>query len=111
MCPNTAKGQKFAKQVLKYLIPVNLFLGKHPDDNVLNQLEEYRDVCRSVRQGSIRLLQQVIEQYRILWIKRSLLILMDQLKVLCYRNLCKKVYLIENKDNKIYLDQLLKVEL
>ncbi|CAK85383.1 unnamed protein product (macronuclear) [Paramecium tetraurelia] len=75
---------------------------------LIEQFKEYDLLCTSVRQGNIAGLQEAIDKYRQIWIKRSLLILMDQLKVLCYRNLCRKVWLINQKSNKILLNQFQK---
>ncbi|CAD8132831.1 unnamed protein product [Paramecium octaurelia] len=107
-CPRTQKGIACAKQVLKYLIPINMFMGRYPKKELIDQFKEYDLLCTSVRQGNIAGLQEAIDKYRQIWIKRSLLILMDQLKVLCYRNLCRKVWLINQKSNKILLNQFQK---
>ncbi|CAD8053559.1 unnamed protein product [Paramecium sonneborni] len=107
-CPRTQKGLSCATQVLKYLIPVNMFIGRYPNKELIDQFKEYELLCKSVRQGNISGLQQAIDKYRSIWIKRSLLILMDQLKILCYRNLCRKVWLINDQANKIRLEQFQK---
>ncbi|KAM3135377.1 hypothetical protein pb186bvf_012535 [Paramecium bursaria] len=109
-CPNTKKGKKVGRQVLKYLIPVNIFMGRYPTLELLKQynLLEYKDICETVRQGDIKSLNIAIDKYRMLWISRSLIVLMDQIKVFCYRNLCKKVWLINKKERKINLNQFFK---
>ncbi|CAD8061493.1 unnamed protein product [Paramecium sonneborni] len=107
-CPRTQKGLSCARQVLKYLIPINMFIGRYPNKELIDQFKEYELLCTSVRQGNISGLQEAIDKYRSIWIKRSLLILMDQLKVLCYRNLCRKVWLINQQANKIHLEQFQK---
>ena len=78
-CPSTRKGFKISQQVLKHLIPINMFMGKFPTNEMIEfyKLNEYIPLCRAVKNGNITLLQDVIDKYRGIWIKRSLLILLD----------------------------------
>ena len=75
----------------------------YPSDLLLKtyKVSEYQKIITAVKQGNIELLQEAIEQFKGFWIKRGLLLVLDELQIVCYRNLCKKVWILLGKKSKI----------
>ncbi|PSN41832.1 hypothetical protein C0J52_14506 [Blattella germanica] len=94
--------------ILIYLIPVKMLLGNMPSKAVLEKydLMQFLEVVQAVKQGNVLRLNNVIKQHEAFFIKCGIYLLLEKMKVLTYRNLFKKVYLLM-KTHQIPLEALL----
>ena len=101
------KGQK--RLVLKYLIPCKIFLGKmfqgNPDDET-EFFPEYQPIISSLINANFGEYDDAIKKYQTLWIKRGIYLVMDQLRIIIWRNLLKKVHRVLG--DKLNFDDILK---
>ena len=99
------KARKNMILILRYLIPVRLFLGATPSVLFLNKyaLKEYEGITKAIITGNIKLFNQQFELYEELFINKGVYLIVDKLKTVIYRNLFRKVYKIVNK-NQIKID-------
>lgn len=88
----STRGQK--RLVLKYLIPCKMFLGKmfegrpdQPDEH----FPEYQPIISSLINANFEEYDTAIRKYQKLWIKRGIYLVMDQLRVVIWRNLIRRV--------------------
>ena len=101
------RGQK--RLVLKYLIPCKIFLGKMFEGNTEDETEdfsEYKPIIRSLINANFQEYDEAIKKYQKLWIKRGIYLVMDQLRVIIWRNLLKKVHRVMG--DKLNFDDILK---
>jgi len=82
--------------ILIYLIPVKMFLGHLPSEALLleHDLYQYSDVVHAVRQGNLRLFDDALAKYDEFFIKSGIFLIMEKLKMIAYRRLFKKVWII-----------------
>ncbi|XP_062498844.1 PCI domain-containing protein 2-like [Corticium candelabrum] len=93
-CHRSSRRNK--RLALVYLIPVKMFIGYMPSIEVLRQhnLMEFSDVARSVQEGNLRLLNEALSRHEAFFIKFGIYLILERLKVIMYRNLFKKVFLL-----------------
>ncbi|EAR98153.2 hypothetical protein TTHERM_00343520 (macronuclear) [Tetrahymena thermophila SB210] len=98
-CPADAFKQR--RQILKYLIPVNMYCGKFPTSQLIKKYElfEYSDLAIAILEGNMKKLEEQREKWKKCWIKRSLYLFIGMLETLTIRNLCKRVIQIMEKLN------------
>lgn len=93
---------KFSKKnkrlILIYLVPVKILLGYIPSRKVLEKYDvlQFWELVQAVCQGNLLVLDQVIEKYETFFIKCGIYLIVEKLKIIAYRNLLRKVYLILN---------------
>lgn len=95
------------KRILRYLVPVKLLRGRLPTAALLEkyQLVEFLPLVEGLRKGDLRLFNDGLVQYQDLFIRRGTYLLLEKCKMVCYRNLFKRVYLIMEK-HQIPLEQV-----
>lgn len=101
------RGQK--RLVLKYLIPCRMFLGKMFEANSDDPTEyfpEYQPIISSLINANFQEYDDAINKYQKLWIKRGIYLVMDQLRIIIWRNLLKKVSTVMG--DKLNFDDILK---
>ncbi|XP_045604612.1 PCI domain-containing protein 2 [Procambarus clarkii] len=91
-----AGSRKNKRRILIYLIPVKMLRGYLPKESVLERfnLPEFREVVISVRQGNVRLLSETLVKHESFFIGAGIYLILEKLKILAFRNLFKKVFLV-----------------
>ena len=92
------KSKKNKRLILMYLIPVKLLLGYIPKYNLLKKynLMEFWDLIEAVKKGNLQNLEMVMCQQEAFLINAGIYLIVEKLKLIAYRNLFKKVYLVLN---------------
>ena len=82
--------------ILQYLIPVKATRGKFPSRNLLEKYSQtnYIPLLEAIKQGDIRTFEAELRRNQDLFITAGILIMMQNLVLVAYRNLFKKTYLI-----------------
>lgn len=107
-CPNSYVRNK--RLILMYLIPVKMFLGHMPSQQLLEHfdLRQFSDVVGSVKDGNLKELNASLQKHQHFFIKCGIFLMLEKLKGITYRNLFKKVARILNT-HLIKLDAFLAV--
>ncbi|XP_011503862.1 PREDICTED: PCI domain-containing protein 2 homolog isoform X2 [Ceratosolen solmsi marchali] len=92
------KSKKNKRLILMYLIPVKMLLGYIPKHNLLKKynLIEFCDLIEAVKKGNLQNLDIVMCKQESFLINAGIYLIVEKLKLIAYRNLFKKVYLILN---------------
>lgn len=82
--------------VLIYLIPVKMLLGHMPSEGLLQKydLMQFSEVVSSVMEGNLPRLDRALAANEDFFIKSGIYLILERLRVITYRNLFKKVYLL-----------------
>jgi COP9 signalosome complex subunit 12 len=90
------KNPKNEHIILTYLIPVKALTGKFPSAWILDKYElgEYKEMIAVIKQGNIKEFNKNLQKNQFSYIQKGILVIMNALKYLVYRNLFKKVYKI-----------------
>lgn len=91
-------SQKNKRLILIYLVPVKMLLGYIPNRKVLEKYDvlEFWDLVQAVCQGNLKWFDEIMEKHETFFIRCGIYLIVDKLKIIAYRNLFKKVYLILN---------------
>ncbi|XP_014483917.1 PREDICTED: PCI domain-containing protein 2 [Dinoponera quadriceps] len=91
-------SSKNKRLILTYLVPVKMLLGYMPKQNVLQKynLMEFWELMESVKKGDLRSLEKVMAKHEAFFIGAGIYLIVEKLKLIAYRNLFKKVYLVLN---------------
>lgn len=81
---------------LIYLIPVKMLLGQMPKIELLQKydLMQFSDVSKAVVEGNLLKLNESLTLNESFFIKCGIYLILEKLKIITYRNLFKKVYLL-----------------
>lgn len=96
-CHKTSRKNK--KLILTYLVPVKMLLGYIPSRQVLEKygiVDEFWDLVKAVCQGNLKLFDELMDKHESFFITSGIYLIIDKLKIIAYRNLFRKVYLILN---------------
>lgn len=95
-CHKLSKRNK--RLILIYLVPVKMLLGYVPSYKVLEKYDvvEFWELVSAVCQGNLKLFDEIMEKHEAFFIKCGIYLIVDKLKIIAYRNLFRKVYLILN---------------
>ncbi|XP_064393757.1 PCI domain-containing protein 2-like isoform X2 [Halichondria panicea] len=93
-CHITARKNK--RLILTYLVPVKLLLGHLPQRVLLQKykLLQFEDISKAVSQGNLLLLAKSMKNHEPFFIHYRVYLILEKLKMITYRNLFKKVYLL-----------------
>jgi len=100
-CPkNSIKNKRLA---LLYLTPVELLLGRFPTVYLLQkyQLPQFIDLMAAVQHGNLQHFTNSLNIHQEFFIKHGIYLILEKLKILTYRNLFKKIWLLLNKQTKL----------
>ncbi|VEN34856.1 unnamed protein product [Callosobruchus maculatus] len=91
-------SRKNKRLILIYLVPVKMLLGYIPSKKVLEKYDvlQFWELVQAVCQGDLKLFDQLMEKHESFFIKCGIYLIVDKLKIVAYRNLFRKVYLILN---------------
>lgn len=92
------QSKKNKTLILIYLVPVKLLLGYIPNKKILEKygIIQLWDLVQAVCQGNLKAFDEIMETHRTFFIKCGIYLIVDKLKIIAYRNLFKKVYIIMN---------------
>lgn len=87
---------KNKRLVLIYLVPVKMLAGRLPPEELLTKynLVQYVNIVRAVRTGNLLLLNEMLEKHEAFFITYGVFLILEKLKLITYRNLFKKVYIL-----------------
>ncbi|EGG15202.1 proteasome component region PCI domain-containing protein [Cavenderia fasciculata] len=91
--PNIPKNKKL---ILLYLIPMQLAQCKFPKKGLLQQynLHQFIGIVDGMKNGNIKQFNQCLATNQNYFISKGLYLILEKLKIIVYRNLFKKIYLI-----------------
>uniref|UniRef100_A0A2K5CSK3 PCI domain-containing protein 2 n=3 Tax=Aotus nancymaae TaxID=37293 RepID=A0A2K5CSK3_AOTNA len=101
-------SQKNKRMILIYLLPVKMLLGHMPTVELLKRyhLMQFAEVTRAVSEGNLLLLHEALARHEAFFIRCGIFLILEKLKIITYRNLFKKVYLLL-KTHQLSLDAFL----
>jgi len=104
-CHHSAVANK--KRILNYLVPVKLLRGRLPTTKLLQKysLHEFVPLLNGMRTGNLMEFSDGLMKNQDLFIRRGTYLLLEKCKMICYRNLFKRVYKIVGKE-QIKLDYI-----
>ena len=91
------KSQFKNKQlILIYLIPLKILTGIMPASQLLEKykLTQFSSLVAAVTTGNIKLFSHTTQQQQIFFIRSGIFLLVEKLRMLAYRNLFKRVWLL-----------------
>ncbi|XP_046428242.1 PCI domain-containing protein 2 [Neodiprion virginianus] len=90
------ESTKNKRLILTYLVPVKMLLGYMPKKSLLEKynLLEFWELVEAVKRGNLRSLEEVMNKHEIFFISAGIYLIVEKLKLITYRNLFKKVYLV-----------------
>ncbi|KAM9319320.1 PCI domain-containing protein 2 isoform 3-T3 [Gastrophryne carolinensis] len=88
--------QKNKRMILIYLLPVKMLLGHMPTIYLLKKydLMQFAEVTKAVSEGNLLLLTEALNKHETFFIRCGIFLILEKLKIITYRNLFKKVYLL-----------------
>ncbi|XP_018417753.1 PREDICTED: PCI domain-containing protein 2 isoform X2 [Nanorana parkeri] len=88
--------QKNKRMILIYLLPVKMLLGHMPTIQLLRKydLMQFAEVTKAVGEGNLLLLNEALGKHETFFIRCGIYLILEKLKIITYRNLFKKVYLL-----------------
>ncbi|KAH9514711.1 PCI domain-containing protein 2 [Bulinus truncatus] len=97
------ESRKNKRLILIYLIPVKMLLGQMPKTGLLRKydLQQFSDVAQSVSSGNLLQLNAALQKHETFFIRCGIYLILEKLKIITYRNLFKKVYLINQRNHLI----------
>ncbi|XP_066516246.1 PCI domain-containing protein 2 [Hoplias malabaricus] len=100
--------QRNKRLILIYLLPVKMLLGHMPTNQLLRKydLMQFADVTKAVSEGNLLLLNEALGKHETFFIRCGIFLILEKLKIITYRNLFKKVYLLL-KTHQLPLDAFL----
>lgn len=92
------KSLKNKRLILIYLVPVKMLLGFMPSKKVLHKydLMQFWELVEAVKQGNLKQIDAVMDKHESFFIKAGIYLIVEKIKILAYRNLFRKVYILEN---------------
>lgn len=105
-CHRSAAGNR--SKLLKYLVPVQMLLGRLPRPGVLEQhgLRQYQPIAEALRSGGIGTLNRALAANQRRFIMEGIYLLLERLKFPVYRRLFKRVQLLHAEENPAKAAQL-----
>ncbi|NXD71444.1 PCID2 protein, partial [Eolophus roseicapillus] len=101
-------SQKNKRMILIYLLPVKMLLGHMPTVQLLKKYDllQFAEVRKAVSEGNLLLLNEALTRHETFFIRCGIFLILEKLKIITYRNLFKKVYLLL-KTHQLSLDAFL----
>ncbi|KAI8514204.1 PCI domain-containing protein 2 [Branchiostoma belcheri] len=89
------KNKRF---ILIYLLPVKMLLGHMPSVSLLQKydLTQFAEVAKAASTGNLLQLNDAMARHEAFFIRCGIFLILEKLKIITYRNLFKKVYLLLN---------------
>ena len=85
------------KLILEYMIPVNLFVGKVPSNEILEyykieNLDLYKQLIQAYKAGDIKIFNQIIDSLEDRLITLGTFLIFEKLKCIVMRNLIRRIH-------------------
>ncbi|EGC31284.1 hypothetical protein DICPUDRAFT_156889 [Dictyostelium purpureum] len=95
-CPQTSFKNK--RLILLFLVPMQLEQCKFPKKSLLEKykLNQFIDIVQAIKTGNIKQFNDCLSTHQNFFISKGIYLILEKLKIICYRNLFKKVYLIHS---------------
>lgn len=93
------------RAILEFLLPVRLRRGVLPREALLEKhgLAALAPLVAAVRAGDLRTFNAELAKNQMAFVRRGTFLLLEKVKILVYRNLFKKIYLVSNKSTQLKL--------
>jgi len=93
-CHKNSKKNK--RLILIYLIPVKMLLGFMPSQSLLEKysLQQFSSIVRAVKQGNLLAFSSSLAEHEAFFVHCGIYLILEKLKIITYRNLFKKVFLL-----------------
>jgi nuclear mRNA export protein PCID2/THP1 len=84
------------RQILIYLVPVKMLLGHMPRKEILEKYNvlQFHELAAALKEGNVRKFDEVIQRHETFFIESGIYLIVEKMKIIAYRNLFKRVYLI-----------------
>lgn len=98
------------KELLMYLIPLKLRIGKYPSKYMINKYQSIflKDLCDCVSRGDIGMFENLLIEYSIDLFRIGMYEVIQSLRLIVYRNLIEKIVKIKQV-YKFHIDVLVNV--
>lgn len=86
------------RRILINLVPVQMCLGVMPGPAVADRygLGEFYELGAATRRGDVKSFEEIMKTHQRRFIMRGVYLVLEQVKVIAYRNLFKKIYVLTN---------------
>jgi len=104
------KGSRKNKRlILLYLIPIQAMFGRFPKPYLLQKynLPQFNDLLTAVKQGNLKTFHASLTTYQDFFIRHGVYLMLEKLKTLVYRNLIKKIWLLQGKVSQVRLQKVI----
>ncbi|KYQ92434.1 proteasome component region PCI domain-containing protein [Tieghemostelium lacteum] len=94
-CPmNSVKNKR---SILIYLVPMQLHQCKFPKKSLLEKynLYQFTDIVEAVKSGNVKIFNNCLNTHQNFFIAKGIYLILEKLKIIVYRNLFKKVHIIQ----------------
>merc|ERR1711862_213115 len=93
------------KRILNYLLPVKLLRGRLPTSKLLEKygLHEFISILNGMRTGNLMEFSDGLIKHQDLFIRRGTYLLLEKCKMICYRNLFKRIYKIAARNKSSWI--------
>lgn len=106
-CPRRYATNK--RLILIYLVPVRMLLGYMPRRAIMQRYDvlQFWELAQALRTGNVRDFDEVIGRHEEFFIECGIYLIVEKLKIIGYRNLFKRVWLI-TQTHQLDLQQFLR---
>jgi hypothetical protein len=90
---NCVKHARNRKRIAEYLIPCMIATGSAPKDSFIRDcgLDYFVELTAAIKKGDVAEYNKLMDDHMILLAQSGTLFLMEKCKIICYRNLAKRV--------------------
>jgi nuclear mRNA export protein PCID2/THP1 len=90
----TSKFKANKRLVLMYLIPAKIMRGSLPSLKLLESFDMmcYIGIVKALRSGNLSLFDSALEEHEYLFIHKGLYLVLQRMRLIVFRSLCKKVF-------------------
>ncbi|KAJ3078245.1 PCI domain-containing protein 2, partial [Physocladia obscura] len=97
--------------LLSYLVPVNILAGQCPSLTLLAQYpfldRLFGQLVDAIGKGQLGRFDLVLDSQRKLFIQRDIYLAVERCRIICFRNLVRRVFLIREKKTRLELHDVL----
>ena len=99
-CPKEI-SQSNRRRIAEYLIPCIIASGSVPKPSLMEEssTSHFIGLANAIRQGDIQAYNSLVNEHMLTLARSGTLILVEKCKLICYRNLAKRVYCIMKQFN------------
>jgi nuclear mRNA export protein PCID2/THP1 len=96
---------KNRQRILTALIPIEMIFGIFPTSIIATNygFSEYYELGQAIQRGDVHQFQVLMNTHRITFIHHGVYLVLEQTRMLVYRNLFRRVFVILDKNTRINL--------